>query len=352
MRPIAAVASVTAHNVGAVGLPEKEVDMRQARGRRWLGAAIGLVAALAMTACGSSDASGSAGSGNETIRIGVGIDAAYAPFFLAAEDGMFKDAGLNVKVVQFGRGGDAVQAIAGGQVEMAGNSDTTTLTLIQQNPDLRATYIYEQSGKYLKVVARPDITQASQIKKMGVVPGLSDYMARKYFEANGVALSSVKFIEADPPELPTLTKKGDVDAYLLWEPWPSQGVSLGLKELTDTGSYGYSYVHWMVTSSKWLDGHEKEAGKIADVLTKAAEITASDPDRAAKAVQAQAKIKEADAKQAIELVDWKVRGFTDDDVKSYHDQVQYFVEKGVFKQPLDFSQNILMDWYDKHTTKS
>lgn len=337
--------------------------MRQTRGRRWLASGVGLVAALAMAACGASGGSGSASGGasgsasggasaSDKIRIGVGIDASYAPFFLAAKDGMFKEAGLNVDLVQFGRGGDAVQAIAGGQVEMAGNSDTTTLTLIQQNPALRATYIYEQSGKYLKVVARPGITQAGQIKKMGVVPGLSDYMARKYFEANGVALGSVKFIEAGPPELPTLTTKGDVDAYLLWEPWPSQGVAQGLKQLTDTGSYGYSYVHWMVTGSKWLDGHQKEAGKIADVLTKAAEITASDPDRAAKAVQAQAKIKEADAKQAIVLVDWKVRGFTDADMKSYKDQVQYFVDKGVFKQPLDFSQNILMNWYDQHKTKS
>jgi NitT/TauT family transport system substrate-binding protein len=327
--------------------------MRQARGRRWFGVTIGLVAALAMTACGSSEGSGSkSGSSSEPIRIGVGIDAAYAPFFLAAEDGMFKDAGLNVELIQFGRGGEAVQAIAGGQVDVAGNSDTTTLTLMAQNPDLRASFIYEQSGKYLKVVARPGITEASQIKKMGVVPGLSDYMARKYFEANKVSLDSVKFVESDPPELPTLTKKGDIDAYLLWEPWPSQGVKLGLKELTDTGSYGYSYVHWAVSGSKWLAGHEKDAAKLAEVITKAAKITASDPDRAAKAVEAQAKIKEADAKQAIELVDWTVRGFTDDDMKSYQEQIEYFVDKGIFKTPLDISSNILVDWYDKHVTNS
>jgi NitT/TauT family transport system substrate-binding protein len=309
-----------------------------------------MVAALALTACGSSGGSG--GSGGDTIRVGVGIDAAYAPFFLAAEDGMFKDAGLNVQLIQFGRGGEAVQAIAGDQVDVAGNSDTTTLTLMQQNPDLRASFIYEQSGKYLKVVARPGITQASQIKKMGVVPGLSDYMARKYFEANNVDLKSVKFIESDPPELPTLTKKGDVDAYLLWEPWPSQGVSLGLKELTDTGSYGYSYVHWAVSGSKWLDSHEEEMTKLAEVIGKASEITATDPDRAAEAVEAQAKIKAADAKQAIELVDWTVRGFTDKDMESYKEQVQYFVDKGIFKEPLDISSNILMDWYDTHVTKS
>ncbi|HWC23891.1 MAG TPA: ABC transporter substrate-binding protein [Flexivirga sp.] len=328
--------------------------MRRASNRRWIGVGIVMSAAVGLAACGGSGAGGkgAAGGGSgDTIRIGVGIDAAYAPFFLADTDGMFKDAGLNVKLVQFGRGGDAVQAIAGDQVEMAGNSDTTTLTLLKQNPDLRAMFIYEQSGKYLKVVAKPGITKASQIKKMGVTQGLSDYMAQKYFEANKVPLDSVKFVESDPSSLPALTKKGTVDAYLLWEPWPSNGVKLGLKELTDTGSYGYSYVHWAVADSTWLKGHEKEAAKVAKVLDKASKITAKDPDRAAVAVQAEAKIKKADAKQAIELVDWKVRDFNGKDMTSYQDQIKYFVKKGTLNKALDIKPNILNGWYDEHVAK-
>ena len=324
--------------------------MRQSRRRR-IFAAMGLVVALAaVTACANASNGGSAGGG--PVRIGVGIDAAYAPFFLAEEEGMFDDAGVDVEIVQFGRGGEAVQAIAGGQVDIAGNSDTTTLTLMYQNPDLRAMFIYEQSGKYLKVVARPDITEASQIKKMGVVPGVSDYMARKYFEANNVPLDQVEFVEADPPELPTLTEKGDLDAYLLWEPWPSKGVELGLKMLSDTGSYGYSYVHWAITSDAWLRSHEEQATKIAKVIAEAAEIVASDPARAAKAVEAQVKIAAADAQQAIELVDWEVRGFTDEDMQSYEEQVLYFVDKGIFDEPLDFRTKILMNWSDEHVTSS
>ncbi|GGB18462.1 hypothetical protein GCM10011492_05390 [Flexivirga endophytica] len=327
--------------------------MRNARTRRWAGIGIVLTAALGLTACGGSGAgkSGATGASGDPIRIGIGIDAAYAPFFLADKEGMFKDAGLKVNLVQFGRGGDAVQAIAGSQVDMAGNSDTTTLTLLKQNPKLRALFIYEQSGKYLKVVAKPGITKASQIKKMGVVQGLSDYMAQKYFEANKIPLDSVKFVEADPSSLPALTKKGTVDAYLLWEPWPSNGVKLGLKELTDTGSYGYSYVHWAVADSTWLKGHEKEAAKVAEVLTKAAKITAKDPDRAAAAVESEAKIKKADAKQAIELVDWDVRDFTAKDTKSYDEQMKYFVDKGTLKKALDIKPNILTGWYDEHVAK-
>jgi len=332
--------------------------MRRANKRRWIGIGIVMSAALGLTACGGSGAAaggaggdGANGGSGGTVRVGVGIDASYAPFFLAAQDGMFKKAGLNVNLVQFSRGGDAVQAIAGGQVDMAGNSDTTTITLMKQNPKLRGLFIYEQSGRYLQIVAKPGITKASQIKKIGVVQGLSEYMAQKYFEANHVPLTSVKFVETDPSTLPALADKGTIDAYLAWEPWPSNGIKLGLKKLTDTGSYGYSYVHWAVTDSKWLDGHQKEAAAIAKVLAKAAEITASDPDKAAAAVESQAKIKKADAKQAIDLVDWKVRGFTAKDMKSYNEQTQFFVQKGELPKGFNVKPNILMDWYNQHVTK-
>jgi ABC-type nitrate/sulfonate/bicarbonate transport system substrate-binding protein len=317
------------------------------RTRRWLATAVaGLTVAGVLAGCGSSGsgAGGSAAGGGDTVRIGVGIDAAYAPFFLAQKDGLFKKAGVNVEIVQFGRGGDAVQAIAGKQVEMAGNSDTTTITLLAQNPDLRALYIYEQSGKYLKVVARPGITSANQIKKMGVVPGLSDYMAQKYFQANNVDLSSVKFVTADPPELPTLAKKGTVDAYLLWEPWPTQGIALGLHVLTDTGSYGYSYVHWMVTSGEWLKGHQADAAKISQVLFDASKTVASDPAAAADAVNAETKISVSDAKTAIEQVTWDVRPFDAKDMSSYADQVQYFIDKKVLKTTPDLHTAILNSW--------
>lgn len=298
--------------------------------------------ATAIAGCAGADNAG--GSSGPVVRIGVGIDASYAPFFLAQEKGLFKQAGLNVQVVQFGRGGDAVQAIAGKQVEMAGNSDTTTITLLAQNPDLRALYIYEQSGKYLKVVARPGITSADQIKKMGVVPGLSDYMAQKYFEANHVDVKNVKFVTAGPPELPQLTKNGTVDAYLLWEPWPTKGIDLGLHVLTDTGSYGYSYVHWMVASNDWLKAHQDEAAKISKVILDATKSVQNDKSAAAKAVTAETKIATPEAQQAIDQVDWNVRAFTAKDMESYHEQVQYFLDKGVLKTAPDLNAAIEKTW--------
>ncbi|MDP5182498.1 ABC transporter substrate-binding protein [Blastococcus sp. BMG 814] len=298
---------------------------------------------------GASGTSGPSGAGDqELVRIGVGVDASYAPFFVAQERGMFEEAGLNVELVQFGRGGEAVQAIAGQQVQLAGNSDTTTITLLAQNPNLRAPLIYEESGEYVKVVGRPGIEEASDIQKMGVVPGISAYMAQKYFEANDVPLDDVEFVTAAPPELPTLAQRGDVDAYVLWEPWPTQGVEQGLQILSDTGSYGYSYVHWLVADGDWLDENQEQAAAIGEVLVDAAEVVRTDVEAAAEAVSAQTATPTDQAVSDIEQIDWEVRGFTEEDMESYEEQVQYFLDQGVLESPPALDEAILTDWFTEN----
>ncbi|WAP59115.1 hypothetical protein [Streptomyces sp. S465] len=56
------------------------------------------LALLAVSACGAGTAdsgvgSGSAGAGKSQLRIAVGIDAAYAPFFLADQEGLWASTG-------------------------------------------------------------------------------------------------------------------------------------------------------------------------------------------------------------------------------------------------------------------
>jgi hypothetical protein len=75
----------------------------------WRFAILCTVAAIAATACsaGSTDSGGPSAAG-PPVRVAVGIDASYAPFFLAASQGLFAAKGVNVEVVQFGTGGEAV----------------------------------------------------------------------------------------------------------------------------------------------------------------------------------------------------------------------------------------------------
>ena len=49
----------------------------------------------------------------EPIKIAIGVDAAYVPMYLSKQDKLFEKNGVNVELVQFTQGGDALDAVAG-----------------------------------------------------------------------------------------------------------------------------------------------------------------------------------------------------------------------------------------------
>lgn len=93
--------------------------MRRARGRtfRVTTVAAGALLVGGLTACGSSDDSGDA----NTIRFGVvSPNADLTPLYAAADQGMFKKAGLDVKITNFtGGGASSSAALASGAVDIA-----------------------------------------------------------------------------------------------------------------------------------------------------------------------------------------------------------------------------------------
>ena len=231
--------------------------MKLFNGTRSAAAVLGLLAATTLTACGSDD-SAAVASDYDPIVIGVGVDATYAPFFLAESEGMFEDAGLDVTLQQFSAGGLAVDAIAGKEVQIAAASPATMVAKQASNAELRSLFKYFTSDATIGVVGNEDVSDAADIETFGVMPGVSQYDAYKYLQSEGVDPEGVKFeVVQDPSTLPPLTQKGDLDAYVLWEPWVTNGVGLGLQLLASTGSFGQPAEQVVTADATWLEGHER-----------------------------------------------------------------------------------------------
>ncbi|WP_406330095.1 ABC transporter substrate-binding protein [[Kitasatospora] papulosa] len=323
---------------------------------RITGSALLTAALFAATACGAGTTDAGAGSGSggagEHLRIAVGVDASYAPFFVAGAEGLWAKHGVDVDLVHFAKGGEGVDALNAGQVQMAGNSDATTIGLLGQSPDLCSLLVYEDSGRYLKVVLAPEVKSPSEIRKMAVVPGLSELAATRFLESKGIKPGSVEFVTADPAEIPALTKKGDVDAYVLWEPWPAKGAELGLRIQETTGDYGLSYQHWLLSTSSWLEDHKDVAAKVAAALAEAARKTESDPQAAAQATQDAAKIPTAQTVNAVKEIDFAVRDFTAEDLKGYEDTARFYSDTGKLKARPDVTRAIQRGWLSDNTEVS
>lgn len=299
-----------------------------------------VVAALLAAADASAQ-----GLSTAPIRFSVGIDAAYSQVFLAQHEQLFQAAGLTVEVRQYPQGGDGVDAMVAGQMELSGSAEPTVL-IRSLRADLRAIAVMGQSGKYIKLTARPGIAEIKQIRKFGIVPGtVSEFSTAKLLTKYGIAPGSVEMVKSGPPQFPALLSRGDVDAYFLWEPWPANGVKLGGTVLLTSGEVGYSYNMWVIAPAAWLDTHKAEATALLGMLAKACQRVNADPAKAAVANQAVAHIPPQTTLDLLKDVDCKVRDFTPADIATYKEIADFLVDRKITPTKADVDKVVQVGFY-------
>jgi NitT/TauT family transport system substrate-binding protein len=283
--------------------------------------------------------------GKDPIKIAIGVDAAFVPLYLSKQNKLFEKHGVNVELVQYTQGGDALDAVAAGQVPMGGAAEPTTLIRAART-DIKVLGIYGQSASYIKFVARSGITDPKQVKKLGVVPGsVSEFSTEQMLAKFGIDPKSVELVKAGPPEFPALLVRGDVDGYFLWEPWPTNGVKQGGKILLTSGDVGYAYNMWLSASGTWLASHQTEAKAIFAALAEACAIVRADPAKGAAAIQAEAKIPAATALETLKEIQCTVRDFTPADMATYDKIADFLAAKKITPAKVDLSKIIQQGFY-------
>ena len=299
---------------------------------------------LAFAACGEdddgADGGGAAGGGApQSMTLSVGIDSVYAPMFVAEQEGLFEKEGLDVVLRQFAQGGEGVDAMLAGQIDVAGSADSTFLArAARADITVLGPYV-EDDGDYVKLVTREDIDRPDQIKKMGIIPGqISEYGAAKFLEAEGIDPSSVELVKvAGPPEMPPLLDRGKIDAFVLNEPWPTRAQEMGAKVLMDASEFDLGYTLVLATTPKWAEANREAAQKLMRAMAAAADLTERDPELAAEATEKAAKVEPEQTVRAVDDLIFKVRDFDQQDLARLNEVGDFLREKGIVEErvPVD-----------------
>jgi NitT/TauT family transport system substrate-binding protein len=182
--------------------------------------AVAALCAAALTACGGGGSSGPSTS----IKLGLvqAQDFVHAmPARVAVQQGFFKDAGLDVKVIDFSSGSDLTKAMTGGSVDVGAATGLDAVSGAAKKLDTQAFYgVMGPSPMALIVPAKSSITGFSGIagKKLGIskAGSLTDYITRATAEASGVDFDKVKEVPlGDPAATMSAMKRGDVDGFVL-----------------------------------------------------------------------------------------------------------------------------------------
>jgi NitT/TauT family transport system substrate-binding protein len=262
--------------------------------------ALTLVSSLALAGCGSkagstsstgsADASSTASTAPIKIVYGVTGGACEAPVFAAKEKGFFEQNGLDVDVQILGFD-ELKTGLATGKVDATvGNLEW--IKPIEEGMDIRFVQgihrgcIRGVGKKGLNIKSAADLKG----KRLGV-NGIADYpdvLAESAIAAAGLDPKKDVEIKAYPgPELPLALKKGEIDAFIMWDPIPTQylaensGATVWFDNMV-TEPFNQNYCCMLTVSGKFADENPAALAKLSKAITEASLWVGKHPQETAK----------------------------------------------------------------------
>ena len=175
------------------------------------------------------------------MKIGIGYHLGCVLFYIAQEGGFFEKNGLNVELVPFGSGNEALASMRAGQLDCADFGSGTTFTLISQGADdlrIFGGQMHEGSGIICQPENKERLSDFANYKgvKLGLVPTSTGDIVYRYGltqagltygpEGSGADVTIVEFDSA--AVVIEAVKKGEVDCGGVWMPHLANAESQGL----------------------------------------------------------------------------------------------------------------------------
>ncbi|MBI2311160.1 MAG: ABC transporter substrate-binding protein [Betaproteobacteria bacterium] len=188
----------------------------------------GLATLMLAVATGSATA--------ETIRVGYIPVTGHAKFFVAQEQGYFKQEGLDVELIEFQNSADGLNALVANKLDIGAFGTTAPLVHYARGADLKI--IGGIMGGDAAIVVKPE--NAAAIKGIGDLKGKKIATVR-LATGDAVLRGALKDAKLDwrrdvqifelknPPAVLEAVKSGQVDAGVVWGPHDIRAERQGLK---------------------------------------------------------------------------------------------------------------------------
>jgi len=240
----------------------------------------------------------------------IGTTPQFSNVIIGVERGFFLKEGLPVEITNFSSGAAAVDAFRTGNGGLVVAGDFPSLKVWSQGGGIgicpQASY-----DQLSLIVAKKSITKPQDLKgkKVGVLLGsTSEYFIRLYLKTAGMEYADIDPINLRPAEMVTGIVRGDIDAFVIWQPfgWTAERASPEVHILTT--AKGFFHEWEMVTTTKaYAAAHPAELVAFLKGLSAAGKWITENVDEAAKLVAASLRIDDVTVpRRMIELINWDI----------------------------------------------
>ncbi|MBG0812893.1 ABC transporter substrate-binding protein [Planomonospora sp. ID82291] len=310
-------------------------------------AAAGLVAVLALTACGSDPettsataAGGSGGPEKSKISIGALPIPDSAALYIANKRGFFAEEGLTVDIQPVQGGAQAQQSLLGGSLDATQTNYVSTFLAVSAGNKMKIiSDLYQATPNSFNLMVAKDspIKTPADLKgkKVAVnsLKNIGTLAVTSVLKAHGLTAEDVQFLEFPFPDMAGQLEKGVVDAAWMTEPHLTAAATrIGAKKLADTmtGPTADFPIAGVIVTEKFVNDNPKTVAAFQRALGKAQQIAASDRKAVEEILPTYTKIDAATA-AVITLGTFP----TSLDETRLQRVADLMVEQGYLKSPID-----------------
>jgi NitT/TauT family transport system substrate-binding protein len=158
------------------------------------------------------------------IKMGIEPWIGYGPWYIAEQEGYFKQLGLNVKIINFNTDAQREAAFASGNTDVTNMPTHTALRFEQQNIAGRMVLLEDESLTADAVIAQSPFNSIKSLKghKVAYEQGTtSDILIHYALAANGMKPSDVQIVPINASDAGSAAAAGRVSAAVTYEPYIS-----------------------------------------------------------------------------------------------------------------------------------
>jgi ABC-type nitrate/sulfonate/bicarbonate transport system substrate-binding protein len=266
----------------------------------------------------------------------------WAVTFVAEALGTWKNAGVDLNVIDFPTGRESMQALLAGSAEFSASTDTPFIFAALQGLKPLILVNYSRYSRDMKIVVRkeggvdPMAPASLKGKKIATRVGTSgQYMLAKYLEMAGLSIKDVTVIDMSPNDMTIATVRGDVDGFS----WTSQAAVVADRQapgkvavMTQEGLEKYFQSHQLLlTSERVVREKPQLAAAAVKALFDAEARMASDPNWPAL-IAARVRTTPEEITSATKDFEFKI-GFDERFIDDLVAQAEWAIAAGLSKKP-------------------
>jgi ABC-type nitrate/sulfonate/bicarbonate transport system substrate-binding protein len=221
------------------------------------------------------------------MTIATGVDPVFSAYYVAQQAGLFKKHELDVRINTGPSGSAMVAFLVNGQIESAFGSEIAGVANHNLDPNVVVVAQATRLVRWIAVVGRSvDTLDQLKGKKVGIARGSGgEVFWLAMIDKLKLNPADYTVVNVEAPEMVAALERGNIDAYVVWEPWVTRGLAaikntkvLRTQEgILEQGVYVYM-------NRGWIQKNPAPAEAFIRALADATDLINRDRKRAAKDV--------------------------------------------------------------------